>query len=148
MRENVFLERLGRPCGGVGECYTFTMKEDQAMKEILYKKQCDTKNKTKNFSVSQSSEDKDSLTGVSKSFQYKVVPAAYDSVPPPAPQVFMKKSFDTKARVESFDFQVKGFFYITHNRNYMKVNFHHTLHIEIHWKTASISPQKSVILTK
>ena len=117
------------------------------MKEILFKKMSDLKRRTKHLSISQDAEDKDCRTHVQKSFSYIVsrVDEAQEDVQPP--QIYIKKTFNSKTLVEQFCFEVKGSFYLTHNRFLTKVRFHHTLLIDIVWKSKVFSPKKSAVLT-
>ena len=117
------------------------------MKDIQYRKSVDVEHRTKDFSVTSRTEDKDSKTQVMKSFQYQV--SLIEKVEPAIepPQIYIKKSFDSVKRVEKFNFQVIGYFYMTHSDNLLEVHFHHTLDIEICWKNKEFSPKKSVILT-
>ena len=117
------------------------------MKEIMFKKLSDLKKRTKHLSISQHSEDKDCKTHVQKSFSYIVSKMEGQEPEVVAPQVFIKKSLNTKTGVETFTFEVKGSFYMSYNRSMMKVRFHHTLNIEILWKEKVFSPKKSAVLT-
>ncbi len=116
------------------------------MKEILFKKKIDLTNRIKSFSISSDSEDKECKTHVEKSFLYNVLLADKTEDLEP-PQIHIKKSIDTAKKLEKFNFQVKGSFYMTRDRVLIKVDFHHTLNIEIVWKTKIFSPKKSEVLT-
>ena len=119
----------------------------ETMKEIMFKKLSDLKKRTKHLSISQHAEDKDCKTHVQKSFSYIVsqMDGAEPEIVPP--QVYIKKTFNSKTKVETFSFEVKGSFYMSYNRCLMKVRFHHTLNIEILWKDKVFSPKKSAVLT-
>ncbi len=117
------------------------------MKKVLYKRSVATDKRSKFLAVQTRSEDKDSKTLVRKSFMYKVAEAGTENPQIAAPQVFIKKSLDTKKRIERFQFRVQGAFYLNHNRMLMKVDFEHTLHILIFWKHKIFSPKKSAVLT-
>ena len=117
------------------------------MKDIMFRKVCDPGNGTKSISVSSHTEDKESDTLIKKSFLYHVRPAeAVDQTITP-PEVYIRKTLDTKQAIETFHFQVVGCFYVTHNRMPMRVDFHHNLNIQIKWKSKVFSPKKSVALT-
>ena len=117
------------------------------MKDILFKKVSDLKKRTKLLSISQHSEDKECKTHVQKSFVYMISPVEETDPQPSHPQVYITKSVNTKTKVEHFCFEVKGSFYLSYNRSLMKVRFHHTLKIDIAWKTKIFSPKKSAVLT-
>jgi len=117
------------------------------MREIKYRKQTSIKHKRKAIQLSERSEDKECLTHVRKNFVYMVNPHEGDQQPTlTPPEIYIRKAYDSKKREERFSFRVKGAFYITRNNSYLRVEFCHSLNIEIHWKTKDFSP-KSVILT-
>lgn len=117
------------------------------MKEILFKKNSDIQKRTKTLSISHINEDKDCKTHVKKSFIYMVskVEEVEDQIQPP--QIFIRKTINNKTREEHFIFEVKGYFFMSHQRFLMKVRFHHTLVIDIFWKDKIFSPKKSAVLT-
>lgn len=103
-------------------------------------------NRSKAISVSESSEDKECKTYVRKNFVYIVSPEVQPEEDISQPDIFIKKSYDTKTKEERFSFRVKGSFYITRERSIYKVSFCHSLNINIAWKAKIFSP-KSVTLT-
>jgi len=117
------------------------------MKNIVFKKTNDAANKTKTLSMTQKFEDHECKTQIRKSFLYKVSHAESVVEQPDQPQIHITKSFDTKKRCEKFNFQVNGSFYMTHHRSNVKVTFHHSLDIQIVWKSKIFSPKKSAVLT-
>jgi len=117
------------------------------MKKMLFESNIDLEKKRKNFAIYSKTEDKQCRTQVQKSFTYVVDRAKEIRPQSKEPLVFIKKSFNTKNRIESFSFHVKGYFHITHNDALMKVLFHHTLDIKINWKAKDFSPKKSDSLT-
>ncbi|MCA9398580.1 MAG: hypothetical protein KC618_02440 [Candidatus Omnitrophica bacterium] len=116
------------------------------MQKLMIKKNSDPKRKTKAITITQKTQDKESFTFVKKSFLYKVRKTSQISPKAEAPQIFIRKFFDTKRGVESFRLQVRGCFYINHNRMLLRVNFTHTLNIQILWKSKVFSPKKPVML--
>ena len=122
--------------------------KDKPMKNIVFKKNIDAEDKTKSLSIIQQFEDKECKTEIQKSFRYAVSSAELNAPQVCEPQIYITKSIDTKKKVEMFNFQVKGSFYITHIRLLWKVEFHHTLDIKINWKEKIFSPKKSEVLTK
>ena len=117
------------------------------MKEVLFRKSLKPVKRIKSMAIGSVNEDKDSKTRIRKSFVYHVTPAQEAEKTVAAPQIYITKIFDSKSRVEKFHMIVKGSFYMTHNRFLVKVQFRHTLHIQIDWKTKIFSPKKSVALT-
>ena len=116
------------------------------MRELLYEHQLDPDKRIKVFSIDSRAEDKKCKTRILKSFKYMVDWAKESKPLKKAPQVFIRKSFDTKRGIESFSFHVKGYFFITQNDELMKVRFNHTLDITIRWKAKSLSPNETVSL--
>lgn len=118
------------------------------MKEILYKKTNNLEKGIKALAISSKTDNGDSLTEVKKSFSYHVSQVDQASEGNETPQIYITKSFDSKTQTEKFNFQVQGSFIMTQNRFFLKVNFHHTLDIQILWKNKDFSPKKSAVLTK
>ena len=87
------------------------------------------------------------VSTVKKSFAYTVSLTDDLSCDIQKPDVFITKEFDAARKREFFCFQVKGYFYTVYDRVVMKVQFEHTLRIEIVWKK-NFSPKKSVVLTE
>lgn len=118
------------------------------MRNIIYKKKQSLEHRRKLISICENSEDKECKTYVRKSFIYIVSKAETAQEHPNPPEVFIKKRFDTKSLTERFSFRVKGTFYLNNqDRQLLKVNFCHTLRINIIWKSKIFSPKKSVTLT-
>jgi len=117
------------------------------MKKVFFKKLTNPKDRTKTVLINSQSEDDECKTNMRKSFVYKVSQADKVDLSLEAPQVHIRKSFDTKKRIEKFHLKVDGKFYMKHERLTLEVNFQHTLNIAIHWKTKVFSPKKSEILT-
>lgn len=117
------------------------------MKQIIYKKKTNLEKRLKTFSVIQEMDEKESITKIKKSFSYHIVAAENSQPVTEEPEVSIKKQFDSEKQIEQFSFRVKGYFYMTHNRMFIKVYFRHNLNIRIVWKTKVFSPKKSEILT-
>jgi len=117
------------------------------MKDILYKKRQSLKNRHKVISISERSEDKDCKTHVRKSFAYMVSKTEPIDYGDGHPEIYIKKSFNSKTREERFSFKVKGFFFMNQRRSVLKVDFCHTLNIHIAWKKKAFSSNKSATLT-
>ena len=103
-------------------------------------------NRSKAISVAESSEDKECKTYVKKSFVYMVTPEVKTDGNQSAPDIYIKKSYDTRTKEEKFSFRVKGLFYINRDQMNFRVDFSHSLNIHITWKPKVLSP-KSVTLT-
>ncbi|MBP9855015.1 MAG: hypothetical protein KBD53_09135 [Candidatus Omnitrophica bacterium] len=117
------------------------------MKKVCFKRNRDLKKGTKFLHIFSRSENPESVTVVRKGFFYKV--SKINEVEPTVapPEVYIRKYFDTRQRIEKFSFRVKGVFYMSHGRFLMRVEFHHSLNIKIVWKNKKISPKKSEVLT-
>ena len=116
------------------------------MREILVKNMVSLKKRRKTLLVSERSEDKECKTYVKKSFIYLVSPEVRIDNPIPRPDIYIRKCYNSKTRQETFSFRIKGYFYITKDQCFLKVNFCHSLRINILWKAKIFSP-KSVPLT-
>ncbi len=117
------------------------------MRTIEYKKRYSLKHHRKIISINENNEDKDCKTHVHKSFVYVVSQAPLGAPALSDSQIFIRKKFDSKTNSENFLFKIKGAFYINRGRNILKVDFCHTLRIDIIWKCKILSPQKSATLT-
>ena len=114
------------------------------MKEILHKKRDTLHQRGKIVSIVENSEDLECVTSVRKNFIYVVGQPVDIAQDLPAPQIKIKKSFDTKTRDEKFAFRIKGALYANRDRRLYKVMYCHSLKILLHWKSKVYSPKKSV----
>ncbi len=117
------------------------------MKKLQFKRLNDPKKKMKLVRITSRTEDNECITHVLKKFTYKVSVSEEKEPKTVAPEVFIKKSFNTRRRVEKFNFLVKGHFFVKQKRMLLKVDFQHTLNIHISWKHKAFSPKKSEALT-
>lgn len=117
------------------------------MKDILYKKRESLKHRRKMISIIEHTEDEKCRSAVHKSFVYIVTRADSVENTVAKPEIYIRKAFDTKLQEEKFSFRVKGCFYMARDRFIFKVDFCHTLRIDIVWKHKVFSPKKSVTLT-
>ncbi len=115
------------------------------MRDILHKTESVLMGRGKIISIRETNEDKQSTAFVRKNFIY-VACEADEETTPPAPHVHVEKSYDSITREERFAFRVKGFFFAYRNRRLMKIGYRHTLKIRLRWKTAPISPKKTVTM--
>ena len=117
------------------------------MREILYKKRESVKKRRKVISISESSDKKDYWTSVRKHFIYFVKREETIGTDLQPPEIHIVKCFNSKTREEKFLFRVKGAFYIAEGsqegQNIFRVDFRHTLNINIKWKRKMFSPKKS-----
>ena len=117
------------------------------MRKILYKKKQSIPHRRKCITIDEKAEDKDCKTHVRKNFIYIVRKIKKTQKKFAEPEVYIKKTFDSKSCVEGFSFRVKGSFNINRVRNTFNVDFCHTLKIDIKWKNKTFSPNKSATLT-
>ncbi len=118
------------------------------MKKVRYKRLSEPKQGRKSFGISTRTIEKECNTFVRKKFNYKVSRTNVIKPKVVPPQIHITKAFNTKRQIERFKFTVKGTFYLTHNRVLVRVNFQHSLYIQIIWKAKDFSPKKSAVLTK
>ena len=114
------------------------------MKEILHKKRDTLHQRGKIVSIVENSQDEECVTSVRKNFVYVVGEPVDIAQELPAPEIKIKKSFDTITRGEKFLFRVKGVFYANRSRRLYKVMYCHSLKIYLQWKSKVCSPKKSV----
>jgi len=115
------------------------------MRDILHKTTAVRHGRGKVISLREHSEEKECVTDVRKNFIYMATEADTEEVQS-VPQVHIKKYFDSVTNDEKFSFRVKGFFYVNHSRRLMKVDYCHTLRINLHWKGKVSSPKKTVTM--
>ena len=115
------------------------------MRDILHKTKEILKGKGKRIVIHEHAQDKECVSDVRKNFLYIAQEVDHEDEPI-APQVHVRKSFDSLNRNEKFSMRVRGFFYVNRNRRLVKIAYYHTLKILLHWKTAVVSPSKSVTM--
>ncbi len=116
------------------------------MKEVLYRNATSLPKGRKAIFISEKCEDKECRTYVRKSFVYLVSPEMRVCQPANAPDIHIRKAYNSKTKEEKFTFRIKGYFYITKDFSVLKVRFCHSLKIKILWKSKLFSP-KSATLT-
>ena len=117
------------------------------MREISYRKKQSLEHRRKMISIHECSEEKDCATSVRKNFIYILTRVGAVSQPAEKPEIFIRKSLNTCLREEKFSFRVKGSFFMARHRDIFRVDFCHTLRIDIVWKQKAFSPKKSATLT-
>jgi vacuolar-type H+-ATPase subunit E/Vma4 len=120
--------------------------EKGTMKQILHTSRAAYHNRAKIIKIVEKAEDSECLTQVRKTFIYVVSAVVDETQKLPEPQIKIRKSFDTKTREEKFAFRIKGGIYVNHNRRLLRVDYSHTLRINLKWKTKVFSPKKSVTM--
>jgi vacuolar-type H+-ATPase subunit E/Vma4 len=116
------------------------------MKQLLHTSRSAFHNQVKMIKIVEKAEDQECLTHVRKTFVYVVLAALDEAEKLPEPQIKIRKSFDTKTREEKFSFRIKGGIYVNHHRRLIRVDYSHTLRINLKWKTKVFSPKKSVTM--
>jgi len=115
------------------------------MKDIIHKTREILQQRGRVVLMIEHSEDKECITHIRKNFIYVAQPAD-EETSSVAPEVHIKKSFDSKSKDERFALRVKGFFFVNRNRKLVRVDYCHTLKIHLHWKSQLGSPKKSVTM--
>ncbi len=115
------------------------------MRNIFHKTTGILKGRGKVITLREHAEEKECVTDVRKNFIYLATQAQSEEKQS-IPQVHIKKSFDSVGRDEKFSFRVKGYFYVNHSRRLMKVDYCHTLRINLHWKSKDSTPKKTVTM--
>ena len=115
------------------------------MRDIFHKTTGILQGRGKVITLREHAEEKECTTDVRKNFIY-VTTGAESEEEQSIPQVHIKKSFDSVTHDEKFCFRVKGFFYVNQSRRLMKVDYCHTLRINLHWKAKVSSPKKTVTM--
>jgi hypothetical protein len=116
------------------------------MKQLLHTSRTAFHNHVKIIKIVEKAEDTECLTHVRKTFVYVISGAVDEAEKLPEPQIKIRKSFNTKTREEKFSFRIKGGIYVNHNRRLLRVDYSHTLRINLKWKTKVFSPKKSVTM--
>ena len=115
------------------------------MRDVLHKTKEILKGRGKRIVIHEHSQDKECVSDIRKNFLYLAQEVDHEE-DPKAPEVHVRKSFDSLNRNEKFIMQVKGSFYINRNRRLVKIVYYHTLKILLHWKSATFTPSKSVTM--
>ncbi len=101
------------------------------MKEILFRKHQSTKKRMRITSISERSEDKGNLTHTQKAFIYMIEPQKMMRNTIAAPEYFVTKYYHTKEKKEVVHFKIKGVFYVRQKTQFYKINYCHSLKIEV-----------------
>jgi hypothetical protein len=125
--------------------HSFASTKGAAMRDILHKTTAILQGRGKVITLREHAEEKECVTDVRKNFIYLATEAQSEEEQT-TPRVYIKKSFDSVSHDEKFSFRVKGFFYVNHSRRLMKVDYCHTLRINLHWKAKTSSPKKTVTM--
>ncbi len=114
------------------------------MKNITYKKR-EFIDRGRVVSIRENSADKDCTTRVMKNFVYLV--SRIDQIPEEieAPQIRIIKKLEGASRAESFLFRIKGEIYIREKRFIYRVQYCHSLHVHLLWKTHVLSSKPAAL---
>ena len=129
----------------VNQAFSSSYAKDVPMRDIFHKANQILSGRGKKIIIREKGEDKECVTNVHKTFIFLAQPVT-TSGDPAQPIVNIKKSFDSVTRCERFSFRVKGYFFINHNRQLVRMNYCHSLRISMRWKSKVASPKKSVTL--
>ena len=122
-----------------------TSTKESPMRDILHKTEAILHGRGKVITLREHAEEKECITDVRKNFIYLATEAQSEEKQS-IPRVHIQKSFDSVTQDEKFSFRVKGFFYVNHSRRLMKVDYCHTLKINLHWNAHVSSPKKTVTM--
>ena len=134
--------KLGGPHNGHAK---FAGTKELPMRDIFHKTAAILQGRGKVVTLREHADEKECVTDVRKNFMYLATEAQSEEGQS-VPLVHIKKSFDSVTHDEKFSFRVKGFFYVNHSRRLMKVDYCHTLRINLHWKGKVTSPKKTVTM--
>ncbi len=123
----------------------FASTKESPMRDILHKTTAVLQGRGKVITLREHTDEKECVTDVRKNFVY-VATEAQSEGKQSIPRVHIAKSFDSVRRDEKFSFRVKGFFYVNHSRRLMRVDYCHTLRINLHWKIKAPTPKKIVTM--
>ena len=122
-----------------------TGTKESPMRDVLHKTTEILKGRGKVITLREHTDEKECITDVRKNFIY-LASEAQSEEEQSIPRVHIAKSFDSVHRDEKFSFRVKGFFYVNHSRRLMRVDYCHTLRINLHWKIKTSTPKKTVTM--
>ena len=128
-----------------GHSQLFSGTKESPMRDILHRTTAVLQGRGKVITLREHTDEKECVTDVSKNFIY-VASEVQREEGQSIPRVHIKKFFDSVSRDERFAFRVKGTFYVNHSRRLMKVDYCHTLRINLHWKFKGSTPKKSVTM--
>ena len=115
------------------------------MRDILHKTTEVLQGRGKVITLREHADENECVTDVRKNFIY-VATQAQSEEKQSTPRVHIAKSFDSVCHDERFSFRVKGFFYVNHSRRLMRIDYCHTLRINLHWKVEAFAPKKTVTM--
>jgi len=119
--------------------------KEAPMRDIFHKTTAILHGRGKAITLRDHAEEKECVTDVRKNFIY-VATEVQSEEKQTTPQVHIRKFFDSVSHDEKFTFRVKGFFYVNHSRRLVKIDYYHTLRINLHWKEEATTPKKTVTM--
>jgi len=101
------------------------------MREIAFKNLTSTVKRRKVISLIEKTEKEGYLISSQKSIVYIVTAVVSQIRDLPQPEYHICKTYDSKEKIEKFSLRVKGTSYIVQDGTFLKVDFCHSLRIEI-----------------
>jgi hypothetical protein len=101
------------------------------MREIAFKNLTSTAKRRKVISLVEKTEKEGYLISSQKSIVYIVTAASSQINDLSQPEYHICKSYDSKEKIEKFSLRVKGASYIIQEGSFLRIDFCHSLRIEI-----------------
>jgi len=101
------------------------------MREILFKNITSKKNNRRVILVDEKSGDKKYNTHTRKIFAYIIRKSKFKTALIKPPVFNITKWYDTKTKEEKFTFRVKGMLYIMRDEQFYKIDFSHSIRLEL-----------------
>ncbi|MBF0618613.1 MAG: hypothetical protein HQL19_00415 [Candidatus Omnitrophica bacterium] len=116
------------------------------MKNVTYKKRSLPENRGRVVSVREALSDQECDSRSMKNYVYILSRA--DAVPKdiPVPEIHVTKRIMNEGQDEAFFLKVKGIIYTTKGRFIYKVDYCHSLTVQMHWKTHVLSSKDPAAL--
>ncbi|MDP8265453.1 MAG: hypothetical protein P9M07_00745 [Candidatus Aceula meridiana] len=106
------------------------------MKEIAFKNITSVRKRRKIISLVEKTEKDGCLVNSQKTLVYIVSPQVEKVRRLSRPEYFVSKTYDSKAKEEKFSLRVKGTSYVVQGNSLLKVDFCHSLKIDIRPKSS------------
>lgn len=113
------------------------------MKKVFYKKRDLFQKRVKIVQYSEKVEETDCVSHITKRFVYVLNPGVSHQQEGMKPDIQISKGYDSVHECEYFTLHVRGVTQIEQGRKTFRVDFAHSLKIEIDWKTKLLSPEQS-----
>ncbi len=109
------------------------------MREIAFKNITSKKKKRKIISLIEKAEKDQCFVHSYKTLVYIVSPQKEKIRELSRPEYYVSKFYDSQTKEERFSLRVKGTSYVVQDSSFFRIDFCHSLKIEIHPKTAKAS---------